>query len=71
MVDVTRREPLEEQSGTVLELFHAFGGLYTTLGSVIATDVAEGTNPVVAEGKEDEVVPYASMHDIAELTPSS
>ena len=50
MVDVTRRDPLEVQLGTALELFHAFGGLYTMLGSLVATGVAAGTKPSVAEG---------------------
>lgn len=50
MADVTRMKLLEEQSGTMLELFHALEGLYTMLGSSMATDVADETKPLVAEG---------------------
>jgi hypothetical protein len=48
--DVIRRLLLEVQFGTVLELFHALGGLYTMLGSPFATGVADGIKLTVAVG---------------------
>lgn len=69
MVDAMRRVLVEVQLGTVLELLHAVEGLNTMPGSLVATDVAEGTKPSVAEGNEDAVVPYASMHDTTRFTP--
>jgi hypothetical protein len=50
MVDVMRRELLEVQFEVVLDFLHAFGGLYTMLGSLVATGVVDGTKPIVAEG---------------------
>lgn len=64
IVDVTCREGPCAQLGAVLELLHAFSGLYRTLGLLFATGVATGTTPDVADGKGEAVAPCASMHVI-------
>jgi hypothetical protein len=67
---VVCKELLELQLGAGLELFHALGGLNKMAGSLFATDVADGTNPCVADGYAAAVVPYAFMHDTTLSTPS-
>lgn len=50
--------------------FHAFVGLNSTEALLFLIIVDEWTKLVVAGGKEDAVVPYASTHETLESSPS-
>lgn len=70
MVLVMCKDLLTVQLESVLDIFHAEGGLYTMPVSLLGTGVADGTMPVVAEGKADAVTPRALIHCIISLFPS-
>jgi hypothetical protein len=59
MMSVTCRDLLVVQLESLLETFHAFGGLYAMSGSLPRTGVADGMRPVVADGNARAVVPRA------------
>lgn len=61
---------LRVQLESVVETFHASDGLYTMPVSLLVTGVADGTRPVVAEGKAGAVTPRALMQCTTSLFPS-
>jgi hypothetical protein len=62
IVDVTCTEVLEVQFATELETFQLLWGLKNMPGSLFATIVAGGMNPVVSTGYDWPSAPSASMH---------